>query len=214
MQWFDSTFRHHKNMKNKETEKINKYTLIWAKKLYAIRMLGSKCSCCGEERPWALCFHHKDPSKKEILISTATRHLSLDGVIREASKCVLLCQNCHMAIHGQNRQYKEIALLANGNKRCVRCGRQYDYRCLNFHHKGNKEKGSLISYKSFVSRRRWLDVCDIDKQLLKEIRSCDVLCRNCHSEIHFDIHKFDSLKSVILSKLNTFTKEHQNGRNG
>ena len=52
------------------------------------------CSKCPERRPVCLQFHHLDPSKKEFDISKA-KSRGFDKVIKEISKCILLCGNCH-----------------------------------------------------------------------------------------------------------------------
>ena len=59
---------------------------------------GGGCSICGyNKNPAALEFHHPDPTIKDPkIIGTST---SLDKQRLEASKCVLLCANCHREAH-------------------------------------------------------------------------------------------------------------------
>ena len=64
----------------------------------AVEYKGGKCLLCGYSRsPWALVFHHVDPSQKDFSISS--RSVSWDRVKNELDKCVLLCQNCHAEVH-------------------------------------------------------------------------------------------------------------------
>ena len=59
---------------------------------------GNCCSKCGYNKCIAaLEFHHLDPNAKEggIIGSTA----SLARQREEASKCILVCANCHREIH-------------------------------------------------------------------------------------------------------------------
>lgn len=67
------------------------------------QVLDYKCVDCGNENPVVLEFHHLDPSKKEFKIGDARQGaLTKDRVakaLREASKCVVLCANCHRIRH-------------------------------------------------------------------------------------------------------------------
>jgi transposase len=60
---------------------------------------GGCCAICGYDRSVAaLHFHHVDPSSKSFHLSEqgATRALAVARA--EASKCVLLCSNCHAEV--------------------------------------------------------------------------------------------------------------------
>ena len=58
---------------------------------------GGKCSICGYSRYLgALEFHHTDPSKKDYHVAQTGIHKARE----EAKKCILVCSNCHMEIHG------------------------------------------------------------------------------------------------------------------
>lgn len=58
---------------------------------------GGKCMLCGYSRcDRALEFHHLDPKAKTFQITSHTR--SLVKLRAEASKCVLLCSNCHAEV--------------------------------------------------------------------------------------------------------------------
>jgi hypothetical protein len=60
----------------------------------------NKCKTCGESDARTLCFHHHDPSKKEFKLSCRFRRgRSWEQVLSEASKCILLCANCHIRLH-------------------------------------------------------------------------------------------------------------------
>jgi len=55
---------------------------------------GGKCMLCGYSRcDRALEFHHLNPKAKKFQLTSHTR--SLAKLRAEASKCVLLCSNCH-----------------------------------------------------------------------------------------------------------------------
>jgi helix-turn-helix protein len=60
---------------------------------------GGRCRVCGYDRfPGALHFHHLDPSRKEFALSSRGLTKSIQRLRVEASKCVLLCSNCHAEV--------------------------------------------------------------------------------------------------------------------
>lgn len=62
-----------------------------------LNRFGGKCSNCSYNKcDSALQFHHIDPSNKEFEISESA--YSLENLIEEAKKCVLLCANCHAEV--------------------------------------------------------------------------------------------------------------------
>jgi hypothetical protein len=60
---------------------------------------GSRCALCGYDRcQAALEFHHLDPASKSFGIAGKGFTRSIDELRAEASKCVLLCANCHAEV--------------------------------------------------------------------------------------------------------------------
>lgn len=60
---------------------------------------GGKCSVCGYRRCMqALEFHHRDPARKEFSLGHLGHTRSIAATRAEASKCVLLCANCHAEV--------------------------------------------------------------------------------------------------------------------
>lgn len=69
------------------------------KKEYLLKLFGGKCKKCGyDECIAALVFHHVDPSQKDFSIARML-NMKLEKLIVEASKCLLLCANCHAELH-------------------------------------------------------------------------------------------------------------------
>lgn len=65
---------------------------------------GGRCAACGYERCIAaLEFHHLDPAAKRFAISHRGVTRSLARARAEASKCVLLCANCHAEVEAGMR---------------------------------------------------------------------------------------------------------------
>jgi hypothetical protein len=59
---------------------------------------GGACAICGfDDHPAALQFHHIDRSEKSFTIRNGETR-SLDRMRQEASKCALLCANCHAQV--------------------------------------------------------------------------------------------------------------------
>jgi hypothetical protein len=57
------------------------------------------CVICNEKSKPCLEFHHLDPTQKEESVALLTSKGSINKVVLEISKCVLLCANCHRKIH-------------------------------------------------------------------------------------------------------------------
>lgn len=59
------------------------------------------CTDCGLSfagKPYLCDFHHTDPLVKDVEVSTM-RTYSLKALMKEISKCVPLCANCHRTRH-------------------------------------------------------------------------------------------------------------------
>lgn len=64
-----------------------------------------RCELCGESAPECLHFHHDDPREKEIEISRALADgWSKARILEEAAKCRVLCANCHLKHHWNERR--------------------------------------------------------------------------------------------------------------
>lgn len=58
------------------------------------------CKYCKEKTPVCLDFHHKDPKVKEANISRMKNSShSRKTILREMSKCIVVCSNCHRKLH-------------------------------------------------------------------------------------------------------------------
>lgn len=66
-----------------------------------VELSGGKCGVCGYcKNMSALCFHHKDPTKKEFGLDLRNlSNRSMRSVMQEYYKCDLLCLNCHSELH-------------------------------------------------------------------------------------------------------------------
>jgi 5-methylcytosine-specific restriction endonuclease McrA len=62
---------------------------------------GGRCALCGYDRyHGAMQFHHVRRAEKAFMLSKKGSTISLERARAEASKCVLLCSNCHAEVEG------------------------------------------------------------------------------------------------------------------
>ena len=111
----------------------------WSRKLELVNLMGGCCSRCGYGKNLAaLEFHHTNPDTKSFQLDA--RHLSnssMDKIIEESHKCILVCSNCHREIHNPNmtpellseKTYVNKSLLEDKRKMaiCPQCGKKYPY---------------------------------------------------------------------------------------
>lgn len=63
-----------------------------------------QCEQCGERAPECLHFHHIDPATKDFdLASFGGR--SKETILAEVAKCRVLCANCHLLHHWNERKW-------------------------------------------------------------------------------------------------------------
>jgi len=87
----------HYTCKRCRTERVARWRREAKRKL--IEAAGGCCVLCGYDgSPGALHFHHLDPSTKEFGLASKGHVRSLERLMAEAEKCVLLCANCHSEV--------------------------------------------------------------------------------------------------------------------
>lgn len=151
------------------------------RKTKLIMMKGGKCSLCGYNKNYAaLVFHHSDPSLKSFeLDGRALSNHSWEIILIEASKCILLCQNCHQEIHHPDHTISiaEIDLYVSEktlplSNFCCDCGKQIKVsntsRCPECFHRtqekvswpSTEELLKLLETNSYLAVGRMLGVSD------------------------------------------------------
>ncbi len=77
-------------------------------KAKAIEVLGGVCSRCKESDFRVLTFHHFDPSQKKFELSIAWGSKSWEQIQEELKSCELLCSNCHLKEHSNEKRLQLI----------------------------------------------------------------------------------------------------------
>lgn len=82
------------------------------------------------------------------------------------------CGTCRVTAHRQQKA-KKIREYFGGC--CIRCGYDKCFQALEFHHRdpATKDKSIKLSGGSASMKR-----------MIKEAEKCDLLCANCHREVH------------------------------
>lgn len=116
---------------------------------------------------------------EKTIIWTCRQHgetefaLEFFGTPKERRKCKKCRTN---ATHRRRLKLKQLALKYKGGK-CEKCGYDKCSAALDFHHRDSTKKEFGIGGKGFT--RAWGSIkIELDK--------CDLLCSNCHRELHFE----------------------------
>lgn len=62
------------------------------------------CEYCGETHQACLEFHHKDPAEKKYTIARMMTSYVWEHILKEITKCLLLCANCHKKKHWEENK--------------------------------------------------------------------------------------------------------------
>lgn len=74
---------------------------------------------------------------------------------------------------------------------CCKCG-ESDAACLDFHHRDASKKEMNLAC---AANRGWCE-----DRILKEIEKCDILCANCHRELHAELRSCCYVSSNVKQK--------------
>ncbi len=65
------------------------------------------CLYCGEKNGRCLDYHHRDRSSKKAEVSKLARGKKLKNALAEAEKCDVVCANCHIIHHRDEKEMFE-----------------------------------------------------------------------------------------------------------
>ena len=96
--------RYHQSYESQKSRAIKR-------KLDLIRKAGNRCSICGYNRNLAaLAFHHKDSREKDFKLDMRSlSNRTLQSVIKEINKCILVCHNCHSELHNPHLDVESLS---------------------------------------------------------------------------------------------------------
>lgn len=91
--YYSENTEHHKKVILKRNKRLKKENRI---KLIDFKSKG--CLICDEKDVCCLDFHHLSDKENEISNMAGTG-VSWNAILKEISKCILVCANCHRKIH-------------------------------------------------------------------------------------------------------------------
>lgn len=107
----------HKSSNVKHQNYVAQQRRGWTRKSKLVIAKGGKCSACGYSKSLsAISFHHRAPSEKSFQIDIRKcSNSTWEVLVNEASKCDLLCMNCHMELRYSDNPYHTIHLESPNN---------------------------------------------------------------------------------------------------
>ncbi len=137
-----------------------------------------KCSPWGSHNTKQL--HKKQPAQpshyedNEKFCNMCKKTLPISDFDKKHGKIYLrtYCKSCYSKIVMENQKRKKIDAVNYNGGHCLKCGYDKNYGSLVFHHKNKKD----CDWKKLRSMS-W-------ENIIEEINKCDLLCQNCHTELH------------------------------
>lgn len=106
-----AAFRKHRHRTCRECMNSDTIRKTQKKKLKVVALMGGACVSCGFNRyACSLVLHHVDPTSKDPQ-AAYMRMWSWKRTLAEIKKCVLLCANCHQAVHARALTLSAIQLI-------------------------------------------------------------------------------------------------------
>jgi len=149
--------------------------------------------CGGRFAPHQMDFDHRDPSQKAFNLCSGRASLkSREQILGEASKCDVVCANCHRLqsrrrhrqwlvsrtpavsprIEEQRARWRYNADLLDQRRSvpCADCGGRFAQCSMDFDHRDPSTKESAVTRMISGSTAR----------MLAEVAKCDIVCANWH----------------------------------
>ena len=118
--------------------------------------------------------HTTDETSKKFNISKTTVICNVDNKHINLTEEELKKKN-YVHVKNRRQKLKKMSVDYLGGE-CVICGYKKCIGALQFHHRNPKEKDFTIGRYTVIA---W-------EKIKKELDKCDILCSNCHSEVHFE----------------------------
>ena len=103
------------NMKNREKLLKKQQLYIENIKIKCLNYKTNYCIMCGyNSNIKALHFHHVDGTKENKLSTLYRDNRNWEIIKKELDKCIVLCSNCHSAIHDDKINYTTVEYTVEG----------------------------------------------------------------------------------------------------
>lgn len=87
------------------------------------------------------------------------------------------CISCNRDKTNKSRRNRKLRCIDYLGGRCIKCGYSKCTAALECHHRNPEEKDFNMSMSCGYS----------DEDMYKELDKCDLLCANCHREVHSEL---------------------------
>lgn len=110
---------------------------------------------------------------------------------RRKNNCSGYCRDCVARDTIQRGRKLKLECIKYKGGKCIKCGYKKCPAALDFHHRNPKEKDFSLC-KKYGCRK-------INERIKKELDKCDLVCANCHREIHFkqSTKKWKAKKQIV-----------------
>jgi predicted DNA-binding protein YlxM (UPF0122 family) len=108
-------------------------------------------------------------SRTTVIANTENKRIVLNEIERRKRN--------YERVKSRRQKLKEMSVEYLGGK-CMKCGYNKCIAALDFHHRDPNEKEFSVSKYQNLS---WL-------KIMIELDKCDLLCSNCHRELHYEEH--------------------------
>jgi hypothetical protein len=108
---------HYHRLKNQTNTYHSQTIRAYKRKMVLIELKGGKCSECGYKKNISsLHFHHTNPEEKEFQLDARTlSNKSMNLLLIEVEKCILLCSNCHGEKHHPESDWNNVDRILSEN---------------------------------------------------------------------------------------------------
>ena len=111
--------------------------------------------------------------------STCSIELTESNAYKKGNRLQSYCKSCNNKIFQARWKQRKLDAIEYKGGKCQSCGYSKYYGALEFHHRDPSQKEFVWQKMRLVSK---------DK-LTEELDKCDLLCANCHREVHANIPK-------------------------
>ena len=149
-------------------------------------LIRSNLKYCNKECKQQYKIDHQ-PSHKTCYYCKISKPIS--NFYNTQKRIMSFCKKCSKHYSKIRLQILKLKCLEYKGNKCIKCGYNKCPASLDFHHRDPNEKDFSISKIRITS---W----ENNKiKLTNELDKCDLLCKNCHAELHYSQEAFSEIES-------------------